>query len=48
MTREDRENRKAVHHIGYSEMALMITDLAAGPEIRSERDFVIVTSEYVH
>jgi hypothetical protein len=28
-------------------MSLMITDLAAGPETRSERDFVIVTSEYV-
>jgi hypothetical protein len=26
---------------------LMITDLAAGPETRSDRDFVIVTSEYV-
>ena len=28
-------------------MSLMITDLAAGPETRSEHDFVIVTSEYV-
>jgi len=28
-------------------MMLMITDLAAGPETRSEKDFVIVTSEYV-
>jgi hypothetical protein len=28
-------------------MSLMITDLAAGPETRSEQDFVIVTSEYV-
>jgi len=28
-------------------MQLMITDLAAGPETRSKRDFVIVTSEYV-
>ena len=28
-------------------MSLMITDLAAGPETRSDRDFVIVTSEYV-
>ncbi len=28
-------------------MMLMITDLAAGPETRSDRDFVIVTSEYV-
>jgi hypothetical protein len=28
-------------------MSLMITDLAAGAETRSERDFVIVTSEYV-
>jgi len=25
----------------------MITDLAAGPETRSEKDFVIVTSEFV-
>jgi hypothetical protein len=25
----------------------MITDLAADPETRSEKDFVIVTSEYV-
>jgi len=25
----------------------MITDLAAGPETRSDRDFVIVTSEFV-
>ena len=28
-------------------MSLMITDLAAGPETRSDRDFVIVTSEFV-
>ena len=28
-------------------MSLMITDIAAGPETRSDRDFVIVTSEYV-
>jgi hypothetical protein len=28
-------------------MSLMITDLAAGPETRSGRDFVIVTSEFV-
>ena len=28
-------------------MLLMITDLAAGPETRSDRNFVIVTSEYV-
>jgi len=28
-------------------MLLMITDLAAGPETRSDGDFVIVTSEYV-
>jgi hypothetical protein len=28
-------------------MMLMITDLAADPETRSEKDFVIVTSEYV-
>ena len=28
-------------------MQLMITDLAAGPETRSESDFVIVTSEFV-
>jgi len=28
-------------------MSLMITDLTAGPETRSEKDFVIVTSEYV-
>jgi hypothetical protein len=28
-------------------MSLMITDLAADPETRSDRDFVIVTSEYV-
>jgi hypothetical protein len=28
-------------------MSLMITDLAAGPETRSEKDFVIVTSEFV-
>jgi hypothetical protein len=28
-------------------MTLMITDLAAGPETRSDRDFVIVTSEFV-
>ena len=28
-------------------MLLMITDLAAGPETRSDRDFVIVSSEFV-
>jgi hypothetical protein len=28
-------------------MMLMITDLAADPETRSERDFVILTSEFV-
>jgi len=28
-------------------MSLMITDLAAGPDTRSDRDFVIVTSEFV-
>jgi hypothetical protein len=28
-------------------MTLMITDLAAGPETRSDRDFVIMTSEFV-
>ena len=28
-------------------MSLMITDLAAGPETRSDRDFVIVRSEFV-
>jgi len=28
-------------------MSLMITDLDAGPETRSDRDFVIVTSEFV-
>ena len=28
-------------------MSLMITDLAADPETRSDRDFVIVTSEFV-
>ena len=28
-------------------MTLMITELAAGPETRSDRDFVIVTSEFV-
>jgi hypothetical protein len=28
-------------------MALMITDLAAGPETRSDRDFVIMNSEFV-
>jgi hypothetical protein len=28
-------------------MTLMITDLAADPETRSNRDFVIVTSEFV-
>ena len=27
--------------------SLMITDLAADPETRSDKDFVIVTSEYV-
>ena len=31
-------------HLG---MSLMTTDLAAGPETRSDRDFVIVTSEFV-
>jgi hypothetical protein len=31
----------------HSGMMLMITDLAAGPETRSEKDFVIVTSEFV-
>ena len=29
-------------------MTLVITGLAAGPETRSDRDFVIVTSEFVH
>ena len=28
-------------------MSLMITDLAAGPETRSDRDFVIMSSEFV-
>ena len=28
-------------------VSLMITDLAAGPETRSDRDFVIVNSEFV-
>jgi hypothetical protein len=28
-------------------MSLMITDIAAGSETGSDRDFVIVTSEYV-
>jgi hypothetical protein len=27
--------------------SLMITDLTAGPKTRSDRDFVIVTSEFV-
>ena len=28
-------------------VSLMITDLAAGPETRSDRDFVIMNSEFV-
>jgi hypothetical protein len=38
------EQALGVMHPG---MTLMITDLAAGPETRSDRDFVIVTSEFV-
>jgi hypothetical protein len=38
------EQALGVMHPG---MTLMITDLAAGPETRSDNDFVIVTSEFV-
>jgi hypothetical protein len=38
------ENALGSMHPG---MSLMITDLAAGPDTRSDRDFVIVTSEFV-